>query len=189
MKRPFASFLFVIVLAACRAEMHDQPKKGAFKESAFFANHSAARLLPEGVVPRGYLRTNAPFFDGLAGTNLVQNIPIKLTSETLARGKERFEIYCAVCHGFTGEANGMIVQRGFPKPPSFDEERLRTAPIGHFYRVIAYGYGVMFPYAARIEPEDRWAIAAYIRALQMSRSMNIADLPAADRAKLQEDKP
>jgi mono/diheme cytochrome c family protein len=179
----------IVAFTGCRAEMHNQPKKGAFKESAFFADHAAGRSLPEGVIPRGYLRTNSTFFEGLSGTNLVQDIPIKLTAETLARGKERFEIYCAVCHGFTGEANGMIVQRGFPKPPSFDEERLRAVPIGHFYRVITYGYGVMFSYTARVEPEDRWAIAAYIRALQLSRNMNVADLPNASRVKLQESKP
>jgi mono/diheme cytochrome c family protein len=166
--------------------MHDQPKRGAYKESPFFADRSSARPLPEGVVARGYLRTNRDFFEGLNGTNLVDEIPIKVTRETMERGRERFEIYCSVCHGLTGEGNGMVVQRGFPRPPSFDEDRLRAAPIGHFYRVITHGYGVMFSYANRVEPEDRWAIAAYIRALQLRGAMPISDLPQPTRKQLPE---
>ena len=88
---------------------------------------------------------------------------MKLTPQLLARGRERYDIYCAVCHGATGEGNGEIVQRGFPAPPTYHSERLRNAPIGHFYDVITNGYGVMYPYATRVAPNDRWAIAAYIR--------------------------
>lgn len=160
-----------LAFAGCRNEMHDQPKRGPLKPSAFFMDGSSARLLPEGVVARGYLRTNQAYFEGLVGTNLLNEIPISVTRETLERGRERFDIYCSVCHGLSGDGNGMVVQRGFPKPPSFDEPRLRQAPIGHFYRVITHGYGVMFPYATRVPPEDRWAIASYIRALQLRPSM------------------
>jgi mono/diheme cytochrome c family protein len=178
--------LLIIGCAGCRSEMHDQPKRGAYKESLFFADHSSGRPLPQGVVARGFLRTNALFFEGLDGTNLVEEIPVKVTPELLARGRERFDIYCSVCHGLGGEGNGMIVQRGFPKPPSFDDSRLRAAPVGHFYRVIAYGYGVMFSYANRVEPEDRWAIAAYIRALQLRNRMPVNELPPQARAQLEE---
>ncbi len=98
-----------------------------------------------------------------------------VTRQSLARGRERFNIYCAVCHGATGDGNGMIVQRGFPQPPSFHDQRLRDAPAGHFVDVITNGYGVMYSYASRVAPEDRWAIAAYIRALQLSQHAASAD--------------
>ena len=104
----------------------------------------------------------------------------------LERGQERFDIYCSPCHGRTGEGNGMIVQRGFPAPPSYHIERLRKAPVGHFFDVITQGYGVMYSYAQRVEPEDRWAIAAYIRALQLSQGAQLADLPVAERRQLEE---
>lgn len=173
-----------LFLNGCRAEMHNQPKRGAYKESPFFANRSAARPLPQGVIARGHLHTNV-FFKGLSGTNLVSEIPIPVTRDVLERGRERFEIYCAVCHGIGGEGDGMIVQRGFPHPPSFGEDRLRAAPVGHFYRVMTDGYGVMFSYASRVAPEDRWAIAAYIRALQLHAGMNVAELPESVRRKLE----
>jgi mono/diheme cytochrome c family protein len=108
-----------------------------------------------------------------------------LTPALLARGRERFDTICAVCHDRTGSGNGMVVQRGFPQPPSFHVDRLRNAPIGHFYDVITNGYGVMYPYADRVEPEDRWAIAAYIRALQLSHNAKLPDIDPRDRAILE----
>jgi hypothetical protein len=176
----------MLACAGCRHEMHDQPKSKPLEKSAFFENGSSARPLLAGTVPRGFLRTNNEFFEGLTGTNLVEEIPLKLTRKVLERGRERYEIYCSVCHGLTGEGNGMIVQRGFPQPPSFDVDRLREAPVGHFYGVITHGYGLMLPYATRVAPEDRWAIVAYIRGLQLSRAVTVADLPARERLKLQE---
>jgi mono/diheme cytochrome c family protein len=125
------------------------------------------------------------FFTGMANDVLVDVIPIPLTSELLERGRERFDIYCAVCHGRDGMGEGMIVRRGFPKPPSLHEARLRSAPVGHFYDVITQGYGVMYSYAARIQPSDRWAIVAYIRALQLSQNAALSDLAPIDRDKLQ----
>jgi mono/diheme cytochrome c family protein len=108
-----------------------------------------------------------------------------VTMALLERGRERFDVYCAPCHGRDGSGNGMIVQRGFPHPPSYYNDRLRNAPSQHFYDVITHGYGVMFPYADRVEPADRWAIAAYIRALQASVSATVADVPADQRSALQ----
>src|SRR5205085_11750125 len=105
--------------------------------------------------------------------------------DLLERGRDRFEIYCAVCHGRTGEGNGMIVQRGFPPPPSFHIDRLRQAPIGHLFDVITQGYGIMYSYAERVEPNDRWAISAYIRALQLSRHATLAQVPANERNRLE----
>jgi mono/diheme cytochrome c family protein len=109
---------------------------------------------------------------------------MKLTPELLARGRERFDVMCAECHDRTGSGNGMVVQRGFPQPPSYHVPRLRNAPIGHFYDVITNGYGVMYSYATRVEPEDRWAIAAYIRALQLSHHSTLSDVPPDERGTL-----
>lgn len=111
--------------------------------------------------------------------------PPPLTLALLKHGQERFDIYCSPCHGRTGQGDGMIVQRGFPHPPSYDEDRLRQAPVQHFYDVITNGYGAMFPYAQRVAPADRWAIAAYIRALQASDNGRLAEVPAEQRQGLQ----
>jgi len=165
--------------------MHNQPKRQAYKSSRFFENGASARPLLPGTVARGKLQTNLVYFAGLRGTNLATDIPVRITREVLDRGRERFDIYCSVCHGLTGEGNGMIVQRGFPPPPSFHTDRLREAPVGHLYRVITDGYGVMFPYAARVAPDDRWAIAAYIRALQFSATRQVADLSSDARTQLE----
>ncbi len=108
-----------------------------------------------------------------------------MTHDDLIRGQQRFDIYCSVCHGRTGDGNGIIVQRGFTKPPSYYEERLRNAPIGHFYNVMTNGWGAMYNYADRVTPDDRWRIAGYVRALQLSRSLKVADLPASDRAAIE----
>lgn len=111
--------------------------------------------------------------------------PPPLTMALLQRGRQRFDIYCAPCHGRLGDGNGIIVQRGFPRPPSYYIDRLRKAPSQHFYDVITHGYGVMYPYADRVDPADRWAITAYIRALQASASASIADVPPEKRSALQ----
>ncbi len=125
----------------------------------------------------------------MIGTNLITEFPIPITRAVLERGQERFNIYCSVCHGRTGEGNGMIVQRGFPPPPSYHIDRLRKAPVGHLFDVMTRGYGVMYSYASRVEPSDRWAIAAYIRALQLSRHATLDDVPADERAKLENGPP
>ena len=110
---------------------------------------------------------------------------MQLTPELLARGRERYDIHCAICHGRTGAGNGEIVRRGFPAPPTYHNDRLRNAPIGHFYNVITNGYGVMYPYASRVEPADRWAIAAYIRALQLSHNARPEDVSPSEQSRLQ----
>ena len=111
------------------------------------------------------------------------------TREVLERGRQRYDIYCAPCHARTGEGNGMIVQRGFPAPPSYHIDRLRQAPVGHFYDVITHGYGIMYPYANRVSVEDRWAIASYIRAIQLSQHAAAADADANAAKQLEETKP
>ena len=166
--------------------MSNQPRYKTFAEDDFFQNGSSARPLPPHTVARGHANLDTEYFEGKTEDGkLVEAFPMAITREILDRGRQRFDIYCAVCHGRTGEGNGMIVQRGFPMPPSYHITRLRDAPIGHFYDVITNGYGVMYSYAARVEPSDRWAITAYIRALQLSRHATLDDLPPNERAKLQ----
>ncbi len=145
----------------------------------------ASRPLPAHTVARGQLDEDEVFYTGKIGTNLVTSFPVPVTRETLLRGQDRFDIYCAPCHGRTGEGNGMIPRRGYPAPPSYHIDRLRAAPIGHFFDVITRGYGVMYSYGARVEPADRWAIAAYIRVLQLSHDAKISDVPEQDRAQLE----
>lgn len=172
-------------LTACRPDMNNQPKAKPLSQSDFFSNGASARQPPANTVAFQEHRENAPFYTGLTNGSYITQLPVKLTPALLQRGRERFEANCAECHDRTGSGNGMVVQRGFPQPPSFHVDRLRNAPIGHFYDVITNGYGVMYSYATRVEPEDRWAIAAYIRALQLSHNAKVSDLDPEGRAKLE----
>jgi mono/diheme cytochrome c family protein len=169
--------------------MIDQPRLEPLAEESFFVNGAGSRVPPAHTVPRGQLRADDAFFTGKIDGQLVATFPEPVTRELLARGRERFDIYCAVCHAATGDGNGMIVQRGFPKPPSLHDPRLRDAPIGHFFDVMTNGYGVMYSYASRVTPEDRWAIAAYIRALQLSQHATPADADSAGAQQLQAARP
>jgi hypothetical protein len=182
--------LFLLLLATgCRRDMFNQPSSKPLEQSQFFRdNEMASRPLVPNTVARGQLREDEAFYNGKIGTNLLVVFPLPITHDVLLRGQERFNIYCSPCHGRTGEGNGMIPQRGFPPPPSYHIDRLRQAPVGHFFDVITHGYGVMYPYAARVEPRDRWAIAAYIRVLQASRNATIADVPEQLRAQLESPK-
>jgi mono/diheme cytochrome c family protein len=165
--------------------MFDNSKYRPHEVSEFFSDQSVSRPPVLHTVARGQLDDDDQFYRGLSGTNLVETFPYAIGGEVLARGQQRYDIYCSVCHGRTGEGTGMIVQRGFPQPPSFHIPRLREAPVGHFFNVITRGYGVMYPYGSRVEVSDRWAIVAYIRALQLSQNARISDLPPNDRAKLE----
>lgn len=156
-----------LLAAGCRQNMHDQHKVKPLGESTFFADGQGARPLPAHTIARGDLREGYAF-TGLGPDNKpVAQMPpeIKVTRELLLRGQERFNIYCSPCHGRLGLGNGMIQQRGYKQPTSYHIERLRTAPIGYFFNVMTEGYGVMPTYAPQIPVADRWAIAAYIRAL------------------------
>jgi cytochrome c553 len=177
----------LVMLTACRRDMFHQPRGNPLGESDFFADGAASRPIPPHTVARGHLNEDKAFYTGMIGTNLVTEFPFPVTRQVLERGRERFDIYCSVCHGRTGEGNGMIPQRGFPVPPSYDIDRLREAPVGHFYDVMTRGYGVMYSYASRVEPADRWAIAAYIRVLQLSHHATLANVPPDERAKLEDN--
>jgi mono/diheme cytochrome c family protein len=179
------SAALLLVFAGCRPDMYNQPRYKTYAADDFFSDGASARPLPLHTVARGHADLDTEYFEGKTDDGkLVEALPQAVTRAMLERGRQRFDIYCAVCHGRTGEGNGMIVQRGFPAPPSYHTERLRTAPLGHFYDVITNGYGVMYSYAARVEPPDRWAIAAYIRALQLAQNATLDDVPAAGRASL-----
>lgn len=169
------SFLVAVsMLAACGQDMANQPKYEPLEAAPDWPDNQSALEPVPGTVARGERLGPVP-----------DTLPFTLNRELLERGKERYEIYCTPCHGITGHANGMVVQRGFPAPPSLHQEHLRQVPLRHFYRVITDGTGVMYSYAARVEPEDRWAVAAYIRALQLSQNARPEDLTAEQRKELE----
>jgi mono/diheme cytochrome c family protein len=178
-------FVCLVAVGGCRQDMHNQPKYIPLRDSAFFPDGSSARVLVEDTVARGTLQEDAAFYTGKEnGTELTTTLPFPLTQEVLDRGEQRFNIYCAPCHDRTGSGQGMIVRRGYRQPPSYHIDRLRQAPIGHFFDVMTNGFGAMPDYRAQIAPRDRWAIAAYIRALQLSQHASESDVPAEDRPKL-----
>ena len=168
-----------LALAGCGRNMVDQPRVDALQETPFFADGSAQRPLLEGTVSRERGAVEESYFSGQGPDGLLTELPIELTVELLQRGKERYDIYCSVCHGYTGGGDGMIVRRGFPQPTSFHEQRLLDAPVGYYVSVITNGFGRMFSYAARVPAEDRWAIAAYVKALQLSQNATVDDVPEA----------
>jgi mono/diheme cytochrome c family protein len=174
----------LLAAAGCRQDMHNQPKAIPLRESVFFRDGSSARPLVEGTVARGTLQDDAAFFTGKNGAVVLDALPFPLTAEVLDRGEQRFNIYCAPCHDTAGTGQGMIVHRGYRQPPSYHIDRLRTAPLGHFYDVMTNGFGAMPDYRAQIAPRDRWAIAAYVRALQISQHAAAADIPQEERQKL-----
>jgi mono/diheme cytochrome c family protein len=212
-RRVLGVLLMALLLGGCERGMHDmydQPKYKSLAPSPLFANGNSARTPPPGSVPAtageaadssGGRRGALPAARSIAsptpldeqGRSLAQgdmggraaSNPLPLTMALLRRGQQRYDIYCAVCHGAAGDGDGMIVRRGFPAPPSYHSERLRNAPDSHFFQVITHGYGVMYPYADRVPVRDRWAIVAYIRALQLSRHAPVYQLDASDRAQLQ----
>lgn len=183
--RNVSLFAGVLLLTGCGQRMMDQPRMKPYASSDFFEDGSSMRPLPRGVVPVGGLPSQL-FRTGVETDGyLARSIQVPVDLALMERGRERYQINCAVCHGFTGEGNGMVVQRGFPAPPSLHTERLRNAPPGHFVNVIANGYGAMYSYASRVTPTDRWAITAYIRALQLSRNGRLDDVPAEFRGELE----
>ncbi len=182
-RRTGAAGLVVLALAGCDNMKH-QDNLRAERPTPQFANGTSAQLPPPNTVAHGAPAPDDPVATGLRHGALVTTLPVPLTRELLERGRERFEAYCSPCHGSDGYGRGIVVRRGFPSPPSYHDDRLRNAPIGHFYDVITHGYGAMYPYAERVTPSDRWAIAAYIRALQRSQHATLADVPADERSQL-----
>jgi mono/diheme cytochrome c family protein len=180
-----SALIFVAVFsAACRQDMHDQPKFTPLRESTFFGDARSARPLVAGTVARGQLHDDPLVETGKIGNADANVFPFPVDVNLMARGRERFDIFCSPCHGRTGAGDGMVVQRGYRHPPSYHDDRLRNAPVGHFIDVMANGFGAMPDYAQQVNARDRWAIAAYIRALQLSEHATIADVPERERGAL-----
>jgi mono/diheme cytochrome c family protein len=179
----------LLLATGCRRDMHDQPKYRGLRPSAFFADGASARPRVEGTVARGTLQEDEAFFTGKVSNVTVKELPFAVDQQVLDRGQERFNIYCSPCHGQTGSGDGMIVQRGYRKPPSFQSERLLQTDAGYFFDVMTNGFGVMPDYKAQIAPRDRWAIVAYIRALQLSQHATPADIPGGDPTKVPQPQP
>lgn len=169
-----------LLMGGCglRLDMHDQPKIRTLRENDFFSDGRGARPVIEGTVARGELREDSAFYTGKVNGQYVTEFPFPVTAEVLERGRDRFNIYCSPCHSRMGDGNGMIVQRGFKRPPSYHIDRLREKPVGYVFDVQTNGLGSMAEYASQVSAHDRWAIAAYVRALQLSQHATRADVPA-----------
>ena len=185
--RVFLFCLLGLSLTSCTNDMKDQPKFEAYEKTSFFPDGRSQRPLIDGVVARGQLNEDEVFYTGKKDGKLVSENPVPVTKELLERGRERFNIYCIVCHGAVGAGDGIVIRRGFkPVPPSFHTDKLKQIEDGHFFDVITHGFGVMQDYAMQVSPADRWAITAYIRALQLSQNAKVSDLNEADKKKLTE---
>ncbi len=174
--KALALSLLVIFAAGCRQDMHDQPKYTAYKPSDFFADMRSARPLVEGTIAQGQLNDDDLLYLGRVGGQPAPVFPFAIDATVMQRGRERYNIFCTPCHGLAGDGDGMVVQRGYRRPPSFHVDRLRQAAPGHVFDVITNGFGAMPDYAAQIAVRDRWAIVAYMRALQLSQYAAVAEL-------------
>lgn len=177
--------LLLLFLVGCSQEMRNQAYYEPLEASSLFPDGKSARPLPANVVARDGEDLSDPYYSGMENGEPISTIPEPLSTGLLSRGQERFDIFCAPCHGLAGYGDGMIVQRGFPAPPSFHSERLRQAPPGYYFDVISNGFGLMFEYGSRVPPEDRWAIIAYIRALQLSQNTSVDNLSADEMTQLE----
>jgi mono/diheme cytochrome c family protein len=191
MRRPGRSAALLLALlvsatVACRApqKMASQPRHDPLEESTFFDDGSSARPPVPGTVSRGSLRHDELLYTGRRGGQLVDAMPFPATREVLERGRQRYDIFCAPCHAQTGMGDGMIVRRGYRRPPSLHADQMLEKTLGHYFDVMTHGFGAMPPYASQIPVNDRWAIAAYIRVLQFSQSATMAEVPPDQRAGL-----
>ncbi len=181
--------LFVVLVASgCRVDMHVEPRYDPYSLSSFFPDGRSERPMVPGTVARGHLRTDELLYTGRINGQVANVFPFPITKKNLKRGQQRFDIYCTPCHGYAGQGDGMIVRRGFPAPPSYTTAKLVNSPVGHFFDVMTNGYGTMYSYADRVSVKDRWRIAAYIRALQLSETATLNDVPPSERLKLLSDK-
>lgn len=171
----------MLVLAGCRQDMQDEPKFFPQRGTTFYADGRSVRPQVANTVARNQGDQESYFYTGLVNGKEGDGLPIDLTADTMARGQERYNVYCTPCHSRVGNGDGMIVQRGYRPAGDFHTERLRNAPLGHFFAVITNGYGAMPDYAAQVTPQDRWAIVAYIRALQLSQNAKRSDVPSGQR--------
>lgn len=176
-----------LIVAGCRQDMHDNPRYDPLEQSDFFRDGRSQRPLVPNTVPRGFLHADEFYYTGKVNGQLATEFPVPVTADLMLRGQERFNVFCTPCHGRTGLGDGMVVRRGYRRPVSFHDDRMRQAPPGYFFDVMTHGFGAMPDYAAQIPVADRWAIAAYVKALQFSQNATVNDVPAEKRADL--DKP
>lgn len=190
---------WLLASTGCGLDMADQPRLEPLEASSFFSHGQSARPLVEGTVARGHLQIDDAFFTGKANGKSVTKFPqdqvvkrlqlsgddASMRAAILNRGRERYDIFCSVCHDQAGTGLGMVVQRGFPAPPTYHSDRLRSTPVGHFYDVVTNGFGRMPDYADQIPPADRWAIVAYVLALQLSQQASVEELPESDQQAFQ----
>ncbi|HUI09055.1 MAG TPA: cytochrome c [Bacteroidota bacterium] len=187
--RPLCAAVACIAAAAvaggCHLDMYDQPKFKPLAADPFYADGASARPLVEGTVARGHADTNEYRSTGKSAGKLGSGFPFPVTMPILLRGRDRFDTFCSPCHGRLADGNGMVVRRGFPRPPSLLADSIRSEPEGFFFDVVTEGFGRMYSYAPSIPPDDRWAVVAYLRALQLRSSVPVAELPPGDRARLE----
>lgn len=174
----------LLTATGCRQDMQDQPKYVPLRPTDFFDDHRSARPLLENTVARGHLKEDTELYTGMQGDKPVERFPFPITRDVIERGHQRYDIYCAPCHDRLGNGDGMIVRRGYRRPPSYHIDRLRQVPDGYIYDVITNGFGAMPDYSAQIPVKDRWAIVSYVRALQLSRQGTVNDVPADKRGEL-----
>jgi mono/diheme cytochrome c family protein len=176
----------LLALGGCRQDMHNQPKYIPLRESDFFADNRSERPFVDGTVARGAVEGNELLDTGKVNGELATVFPFPVTAEVMQRGQERFNIFCSPCHARTGDGDGMVVRRGFRAPPSLHVDRLRQAPPGHFFDVITNGFGAMPDYKQQVPVRDRWAIVAYIRALQATTAAGVGDVPNDKQGEIRE---
>jgi len=170
--------LVMVMTSACHQDMYNQPRyKKAYMESSFFQNDMASRPRVPGTVSREQHLADEHFYTGMVGGEFVTTFPEEVTSATLRRGQDRYNIFCAPCHGLIGNGEGMVQKRGLTPPANYHTDRLRNVEHGYIFDVITNGYRNMYPYGSKIPPEDRWAIVAYVRALQLSQHATCDDVP------------
>jgi len=179
-----SGFWFLVLLSGCRQRMAVQPRYDPLEPSNFFADGMSARPRLPGTVARGEVAVDSFMATGKVNGQIADGFPFPVNDAVMNRGQERFNIYCSECHGRLGDGNGMIPSRGYRHPPSFHTDALRNAPTGHFFDVMTNGFGAMPPYAVQVPVKDRWAIVAYIRALQLSENGTMSDLTPEQRTKL-----
>jgi hypothetical protein len=192
--RVYSWLILVFALTGCRQDMHSQPRYNPLAATDFFGDGRSARPMVEGTIPRGrlsigppdadYLRVDQARYTGKINNEDIDYFPFEITRADLDRGQQRFNIYCSPCHSRIGDGNGMVVLRGYRQAASYHTDRLMNAAVGHFFDVMTNGFGAMPSYGSRIEPDDRWRVAAYIRVLQFSEAAPVSDVPADMRAEL-----
>ncbi|BBO34895.1 alternative complex III subunit ActE [Lacipirellula parvula] len=183
--------LALLALVGCHRDMYDQPRLEPLEKNTFFDDGRSSRPLVEGVVEYGAISPNDVFNSGKVNGQFTEELPesMELNAALLKRGEQRFNIFCSNCHGRSGDGDGMIVLRGYRKPPTYHSDRLRGMPLGYFFDVATNGFGVMPSYASQIPVKDRWAIAAYVRALQLTQYAKLDDVPEAERQQLENAQP